>query len=57
MNNSTSEIIKTYAFKMGLAEGRFSYATAVGLIESIISILLILASNFACKALTKESLF
>lgn len=57
MNNSTSEIIQTYAFKMGLAEGRFAYATAVGLIESMIAITLILLSNFIVKRITEEGLF
>lgn len=57
MNNSTSEIIQTYAFKMGMAEGRFSYATAVDLIQSLISITLILVSNRIVKKVSGESIF
>jgi putative aldouronate transport system permease protein len=57
VNNSTSEIIQTYAFKMGMAQGRFSYATAVDLIQSMISITLVLISNFIAKRYTGESLF
>ncbi len=57
VNNSTSEIIQTYAFKMGMAQGRFSYATAVDLIQSVISITLVLISNFIAKRCTGESLF
>ena len=34
VNNATSELIQTYAFKMGMAQGRFSYATAVELIQA-----------------------
>lgn len=57
VNNSTSEIIQTYAFKMGMAQGRFSYATAVDLIQSIISITLVVISNFIAKKFSDDSLF
>ena len=57
MNNSASQIIQTYAFKMGMAQGRFSYATAVELIQSVISICLVLISNAAAKRVSGESLF
>ena len=49
VNNATSEIIQTYAFKMGMAQGRFSYATAVDLIQSLISITLVVISNQIAK--------
>jgi hypothetical protein len=52
-----SEIIQTYAFKMGMAQGRFSYATAVDLIQSIISITLVVISNFIAKKFSDDSLF
>ena len=57
VNNATSEIIQTYAFKMGMAQGRFSYATAVDLVQSMISIILILISNKISKKVTGEGLF
>lgn len=57
VNNATSELIQTYAFKMGMAQGRFSYATAVELIQSIISIFLVLISNAVAKRVSGESLF
>lgn len=57
VNNATSELIQTYAFKMGMAQGRFSYATAVELIQSIISICLVLISNAVAKRVSGESLF
>ena len=57
VNNSTSEIIQTYAFKMGMAQGRFSYATAVDLIQSVISITLVVISNAAAKKVSGEGLF
>lgn len=57
MNNGVSEIIQTYAFKMGLSQGRFAYATAVDLVQSCISIILILLSNFVAKKTAGEGLF
>lgn len=57
VNNATSEIIQTYAFKMGMAQGRFSYATAVDLIQSMVSITLVVISNFVAKKVSGEGLF
>lgn len=57
VNNATSEIIQTYAFKMGMAQGRFSYATAVDLIQSMISIVLVIISNRVAKKVSGEGLF
>lgn len=57
VNNSTSEIIQTYAFKMGMAQGRFSYATAVDLVQSVIAIFLVVVSNKVAKKISGEGLF
>lgn len=57
VNADTSEIIQTYVFDVGLAQGRYAYATAVGMIQSVISLGLIFASNFAAKRLSGTSLF
>lgn len=57
VNNATSEIIQTYAFKMGMAQGRFSYATAVDLVQSMVAIVLILISNKIAKKVSGEGLF
>ena len=39
-NNSASEILQTYSFRIGLSEGRYSYATAMGMVQSVISVIL-----------------
>ena len=57
VNADTSEIIQTYVFDVGLAQGRYSYATAVGLVQSMISLILIFASNFVAKKLAGSGLF
>lgn len=56
-NISRSEIIQTYVFRVGLSEGRYAYATAVGLIQSFISLVLVLTSNYASKKVSGNSLF
>ncbi|WP_373232740.1 ABC transporter permease [Cohnella sp.] len=57
INNDTSQIIQTYAFRVGLAEGRFSYATAIDLMQSIISVFLIFTSNAIAKRVSGTGLF
>ncbi|MGO4375553.1 ABC transporter permease subunit, partial [Paenibacillus sp. MCAF20] len=57
VNSDTSEIVQTYAFKMGLAEGRFAYATAIDLVQSVISVFLIFTSNFIAKRISGQGLF
>jgi len=57
INHSTSEIVQTYAFKVGLRDGRFSYAAAIDLIQSVISVILIFSSNFISKRVSGSSLF
>ena len=57
MNSSTSEIIQTYTFKVGLSQGRYAYATAVGLIQSLISLVLVFTSNAVAKRISGSGLF
>ena len=57
MNKEASEIIQTYVFEVGLAQGRYAYATAVGLIQSVISLVLIFSSNFFSKKVSGMGLF
>lgn len=56
-NNGTSDIIQTYSFRVGLMQGRYSYATAVGMVQSVISVLLIYFSNLVAKKTSGNSLF
>ena len=48
-NSSAADIIQTYSFTMGLSQGRFAFATAVDLCQSIISVLLVITSNKIAK--------
>jgi putative aldouronate transport system permease protein len=57
LNHSASEVIDTYVYKMGLGDMRYSYATAVGLMKSIIAVILLLSANKISKHLTDKGLF
>lgn len=57
MNYDTSEIIQVYSFKVGLKNGQVAYATAISVVESMVSLFLIFSSNFISKKITGEGLF
>lgn len=45
MNLASSEIIATYVYKKGLIAGDYSYSTAVGLFNTVINVILLIAVN------------
>ena len=56
-NLSTSDVISTYVYRQGLAGSRFSYATAVGMFNSVINLAFLLISNYGSRKLTENSLW
>ena len=52
-----SEVIDTYVLKRGINMNQFDYATAVGLFRSVISLVLVVGSNYLSKNLTQISLW
>ncbi len=59
LNLTTSEVISTYVYKVGLAGGvaNFSYAAAIGLFNSILGLILLVAANQLSKWLSNTSIF
>lgn len=51
MNQPKAEVINSYVYRVGLTQGDFSYATAVGLGVSVISVVLLIITNIATKKL------
>ncbi|WP_201336822.1 ABC transporter permease [Streptococcus suis] len=49
LNLTSSEIISTYVYKIGLVSGDYSYSTAVGLFNALINIILLIAVNKIVK--------
>lgn len=57
LNYDRSYVLSYYVMKMGLMQGRFSYATAVGLLNSLVSFIILMGSNGLCKRATGRSLY
>ena len=57
LNLSTSEIIATYVYKVGLLGAQFSFATAVGVFNSVINLILIVTVNQIAKRVGETSLW
>jgi putative aldouronate transport system permease protein len=53
----TADVISTYVYRMGITNANFSYATAVGLFEGVIGLILVTIANTISKKTTKSSLW
>src|SRR5690606_6115846 len=57
LNIDASEVIDTYVYKVGLQEFRMEYATAVGLMKTVIALFLLYFANFVAKRITGKGIF
>lgn len=57
LNLSVSETIDTYVYKAGLQNGQYAFASAVGLVQSVLSFALLCVVNFICRKVNETSLF
>ena len=57
MNLSVSEVISTYVFKTGVRSAQYSFATAVGMFNSVVNFILLVTANALSKKTTQISLF
>ena len=55
LNRSTSDVIDVFIYRLGLIYSQYSYATAAGLLKSIIALFLLLLANYGSKKLTDTS--
>ena len=53
----TADIIGTYVYRMGLGSGNYSYATAVGLFQGVINLVLLTVANKVSSWLTGSGLW
>ena len=56
LNSSTSEIISTYVYKMGLISNQYSLSSAIGLFNNVINLALLLLLNAISKKISDTSL-
>ncbi len=57
VNRDYSDIINSYVLTVGLKQFRFDYAAAVGLMQSIISVVLVFSTNALSRKTTGASLY
>ena len=53
----TADVITTYVYRVGLLNSDFSYGTAIGLFNCLISLVLLISANAASRRLTDTSIF
>lgn len=53
-NKTELQVISTYVYEIGIANGRFSYATAVNLLVSLISLVLVIGTNTIVRKIDPE---
>ena len=56
-NTTVSEIISTYVYKVGLQTAQYSFATAVGLFNSVVNFIILVITNAVAKKTSDISIF
>lgn len=56
-NQGKIDIFDTYVYRVGLTQGLYSYATAIGLFKAIVGLILVLLFNHWSKKTTGEGLY
>lgn len=57
LNMSSSDVIQTFVYRSGLLQSQYSFSAAVGLFDSVINVLLLIAANQGARRLTQNSLW
>jgi putative aldouronate transport system permease protein len=55
LNASASTVLDIYVYQVGMRLARYSYATAVGLLKSVVALILLIVSNRVSDKLTGAS--
>ena len=53
----TADILGTYVYREGILGGKFEYTTAIGLLTSLLSFVMLLIANFLSKKISDNSLW
>ena len=56
-NLMVSEVFETYTYRLGIINGRFSFAITAGLFSSIVGFTLLVLANLGAKAIGEEGIF
>lgn len=53
----TADILDTYVYRMGLQEGKFELASAVGLFKSVVNFILVVIANKTARMMGEEGIY
>ena len=53
----TADVISTFVYRRGLMTADFSYGTAVGLFQSVVSLFLVVSTNWLGKRISDTGLW
>lgn len=53
----TADVINTYVYRTGLVEAQYSLASAVGLFNGVVGMVLVFGANYVSKRVTEYSLW
>lgn len=56
MNLGVSRVVSTYVYELGIGGGQFSYASAIGLFNTVVNLVIVMAVNYASKKVTSIGL-
>lgn len=56
-NMDVADTLDTFVVRVGLLNGQFGYATAIGLIQGIVGLILVIVANKICRKMTEISLW
>ena len=57
VNMETSDVISTFVYRIGILEGNYSFSTAVGLFNAVLSLMLLILANRFAKRMSETSLW
>jgi putative aldouronate transport system permease protein len=57
LNYSISNVLETYSFRAGILNGELGYATAVGLFQSVIALVLVVSANWLVNKMGEEGIW
>jgi putative aldouronate transport system permease protein len=53
----TADVIASYVYRRGLQEANYSFGAAVGMFNSVINFIILVAANYISRKFAKESLW
>ena len=56
-NRTVSQTLDVFVYQSGIKNGQYSYASAVGLMKSIISVIMVVGTNKIAHMLGEEGLY